>query len=409
MEELIELLGSTHLIEKRLVANVESSLAKSIIENLINDCQIEIINIVSSSEITYYNIAALFYSLNLNKYIYNSKNKTWYVINEYGIYNKCDNHLLFEHLKSMVPIIYKKSNGKISLDKNIRRGFFINYVITELRKLYENNNIGELKKTKKRMNNIIIFNNGVYDFTQNKFRNALPYELIESVNGYKYDEPNKEIIDDVNNILSTIIPNSEELKYVLITIILSILNKTSNKIYIWNGIKTGQDILHHIIHKTFNNYLYEIVDVTKNTLLDHELAQICNKRIVTATLTDNNILHCNTLTNLTDEKPICARFLYGNSFKYVPKFDLIINTEFPPKITEYGKDLNDKIVLINFPKTTNKFSKVYDKFDDDEYKLAFFHILLDTYTNFKLKNEIKIPDRIKCDTREYLKTLQKNI
>ena len=213
------------------------------------------------------NASLLFYSIRPYSYVYDSQNSQLYRKNKYGIW-KLDNECLYLHsdinyliideiekyyyeFLNNSPTKYSKGKnikGKNEHEEKIKEYKYIlnrskNYlqkisnkksIIGELKVLYKKYDIYELMDS---VNPYIIgFDNGVYDFTSFQFRPALPEEYVSITTGYKYSEPDEEIKNNIYNTLNDILPDKEELTYVLKILSTALIgDMLLEQFYIWIG------------------------------------------------------------------------------------------------------------------------------------------------------------------------------
>jgi P4 family phage/plasmid primase-like protien len=404
--------------------------------------KIGILNDLFSNGITDVTCAYLFYCMCPHDYIYDIENNEWYKINEYGIYiADKNNNLLKNHINELilkeVEKEYMSRSLKIS-DDSIKtqmtkiylsmRKYLLCYknklnMVNELGLLY-----GQLKiyeKIDNVNNDIIAFQNGVYDLLTNEFRKAKPDELVTVTTNYDYKKITDSEIKEVNNILESIFPDNEERKYLLKTLSLGLIGRNVlEEFYIWigNG-SNGKGILRDFINYTlgdyFDNMEIEYFAKTKNGIhmgaADPVMARKKNSRIVITTEPEGDIkLRCAKLKQISGRDPMQVRNLYKTPFNFVPKFKLIIQTNEKPVIDGSDGGVVRRLRFIVFP---TKFvdnpilqnqrqidRTLKSKIEKIEYRLAFFEILLCHYKDFIShdNNKLDMPPRIKKDTQDYL-------
>lgn len=231
-----------------------------------------IIDDIFQNGITDVTCAYLFYCLNPNEYIYDVDNSEWYKINIYGIYEKDKkSSLLKDDINKLFMMIEQEFNER---NKNLEdeemktfltkrylmiRKYLLNTknkdkIINELGLLYKKSNIYE--KFDNINNHILAFKNGVYDFKTNEFRNAKSEELITCTTEYNYDKPQQDTIDEINELLISIMPNEEDRTYLMKSISLGLIGENIlEEFYIWigNG-SNGKGILRDLLLNTLGNY-----------------------------------------------------------------------------------------------------------------------------------------------------------
>lgn len=404
--------------------------------------KIGILNDIFLNGITDVTCAYLFYCLSPSDYIYDIENNEWYNINEYGIYiADKNNNLLKNHINEIilreVEKEYMSRSLKINND-NIKtqitkiylsmRKYLLCYknklnIVSELSLLYGQFQIYE--KFDNVNNDIIAFKNGVYDLVTNEFRKAKPEELVTVTTNYNYKKITGNEINEVNNILESIFPDSEERKYLLKTLSLGLVGRNVlEEFYIWigngsNGKGVLRDFINYTLGDYFDNMEIEYFSKTKNGVhmgaADPVMARKKNSRIVITTEPEGDIkLRCAKLKQISGRDPMQVRNLYKSPFNFVPKFKLIIQTNEKPVIDGTDGGVVRRLRFIVFPtkfvdNPTMHNQKQIDrslksKIEKIEYRLAFFEILLQHYRDFIAhdNNKLDMPPRIKKDTQDYL-------
>lgn len=296
-------------------------------------------------------------------------------------------------------------------------------IVNELVLLYKKSKIYESFDN---VNNYILaFSNGVFDLKTSEFRNAKPEELVTCTTGYMYSEPKQQFIDEINELLISIMPNLDDRTYLFKTIALGLIgDNLLEEYYIWVGSgSNGKGLLRDMISNTlgeyFDNMEIEYLEKTKHqssaNSADPIMARKKNSRIVISTEPDGEvILKCARLKQISGRDPVQVRDLYKSSFNFVPKFKLIIQTN-----KEVGVDGSDSAIVrrVRFILFPNKFVDIpivpnerkidrtaKERIRGEEYRLAFFRILLDHYFNFVENdgNKLEMSERIKKDTMNYL-------
>jgi P4 family phage/plasmid primase-like protien len=401
-----------------------------------------ILNDIFYNGLTDITCSHLFYCLYPNDYIYDYDNEVLYRINQYGIYEKDQKFLsMKDHInKTLFRIIEANYTQRVSRINNeeikantmkiflhVRKYLLTSknkdHIVNELILFYKKTKIYE--KLDNVNNYILSFNNGVYDFKSNQFRNAKPEELVTCTTGYSYVTPDPRYVDEVHALLTSIMPNVEEKKYLLKTISLGLIgDNLLEEFYIWIGTgANGKGILRDIIAITFGEYFdsleIEYLGKTKHqghaNSADPVMARKKNCRIVISTEPEGDVnLKCGRLKQISGRDPVQSRDLYKSSFNFVPKFKLIIQTNVEVGVDGHEPAIVRRLRFIPFPNTfvddpklpnERKIDRTLkERIKGEQYRLAFFHILLDHYREFVEKdgNKLEMPERIKQSTKNYL-------
>ena len=140
---------------------------------------------------------------------------------------------------------------------------------------------------------LICFTNGVYDFTQRKFRNGQPEDYLSMCTGYSYQELNwnDEYIDNLTAFLNSVQSSSEQLGILLDTLVGILSGRiTSDKILLYGSNQVGLSSFIKLLKNTFGDYLgsFDIGDIQKtistekSPLLNlYPCSDYVDKRIVT--------------------------------------------------------------------------------------------------------------------------------
>lgn len=390
------------------------------------------------------NVALLYYYTYQQDFIYDPESKRWFYFNKYGIFENDLGNIFFykkyNDLYRQIETQFTKTllaeeveENKAKILKNYKCG--IGYVkknktkkdiLSECIIHFAKKNIAE--KLNSVNTKIIGFKNGVYDLENNIFRNGKPEELVTVTTGYNYRKVDPIHIDNVKKLLSDCIPDNEELEYVLKTLSLSLVHENPlEEFYCWQGTGgNGKGLISKILYGTLGDYCgtlsIEYLTKSKGELnhnagaADPQMADLRYCRLVISTEpeadADTNIkLKSSKLKLLSGNDVVKTRFLRENCFYFVPKFKIIIQTNF-----DIGIDGSDdgmgrrfrrilwRMSFVDNPTKENQRKKDYtlkDKIITDDYKLAMFEILKEKYFLF-VKNGVKIPDRIQQDIDQYM-------
>jgi hypothetical protein len=235
--------------------------------------------------------ALLYYYMHTDMHIYDTDQNQFYSLNEHNIWlkdsNFCDvsrriNETLlpkvteFFHKTINTCDPYMKSEVLEILGKN-KKYLLANKskkaIINELLTLYQERDIFP------KMDNVNLyvfaFKNGVFDFKENKFRAALPTELLTFTVDYDYEEVSEEIKKDMNyiynNFLLQIFPNEKVADYMLYTLAQCLVGEgTNEKFYFWKGSgRNGKGTLRDLIMYTFCKY-YDSLDINYLNKTKHD-------------------------------------------------------------------------------------------------------------------------------------------
>jgi hypothetical protein len=192
-------------------------------------------NMMSESLITHGTLADLYYAYYGNIHAceaLNDKTIIWYNFNKFGIYEKCvgANIQIWKNIKfKLIDMILERIQWyidnpskeyaklckfKIKIKSFINRENEITATIRYLAKsYYVVKGLLDMMDTCKP--NCLGFNNGVYDMDKMTFRKGEKDEYISMSVGYDYEPENEKYTTRIMEILKSMIPNEDELTYIL--------------------------------------------------------------------------------------------------------------------------------------------------------------------------------------------------
>jgi phage/plasmid-associated DNA primase len=191
----------------------------------------------------------LYYSFYKGKHIYDPDSMKWYNFNKYGIYQEYKECFTVarENIKyQLLPIIENRITTEIkelieiikSTDPESKESIMSKKKLKSLKQFRKNvlhfintdysinSTINYMGKTHFKQHGVsskmdtikhkcLGFNNGVYDLDKKEFRKGKPEELITMSVGYNYKPKNNKYIDRVKKLLKSMIPNEDEMTYLL--------------------------------------------------------------------------------------------------------------------------------------------------------------------------------------------------
>lgn len=332
-----------------------------------------------------------------------------------------------EKINSVLKNLYKKLE---SINNSSRK--LIQFLCTETRKdnvvralatLCRKRDIYEKLETVNPY--LFAFKNGVYDLKNNTFRLPTPEEYISCTCKYKYETPKQKYVDKVENIFSQVFTDPLERRYVLMILATSLIgtNVFENFIFLMGNGSNGKGLIMQLLDSTLGGYFgtldidyFNSKDIVKSHAANSSLAACKNSRWVNVCGVDSNIkLKENRLKQLSGRDKILARNLYGNAFEYIAKFKLCFQTNEKPIIDGADDAIKRRLRYITFrtkfvdnPVQPNERKIDRDLKDrillDDQYKFAFFTILLKYYYILADSEnmELKVPQTFQIEIDNYL-------
>ena len=294
-----------------------------------------------------------------------------------------------------------------------------NDIRSQFKKDIWNNNIKWENKPE-----LFCFSDRVYDLKNGYFINPNPDDYLYLNTGYKYKESKDEHKKELLNILKSIFPIEEELKYYLQILSTGLIGTTLDKFVIANGSgRNGKGLLHELFLKTLGEYGYEMVNTVMLKPLEvgtcPELANAENKRfIIIREPAENKQLELSTIKDLTGGNTITARTHHSkktqlqNCGSYFGEFNAksAINGRIDNSAKERLIDVLFRSEFVDsedVDESKYKYEKKPEYKSDlfkAKYKYALFDILKD-YAKEYLNNGCKLgkmPKTIIDRTNEYL-------
>jgi P4 family phage/plasmid primase-like protien len=394
----------------------------------------EILNklIIKSLNNTSGTIAEVFYHLNKEHICY-TEDKKWHIFenNLWRITKKirrtlsdCLTNYYIKVLKYYEDLdLNKKNNSKTrkitELINGLTKTTIRNNILTELADIYvsENSNFKSVLNTK---NNLIGFENGVFDLDLMQFREGIYTDYISHSTKYEFKQEFSENKEQLLRFLEDIQPNKKQLHYLLKFLSTCLFGKNKiEKFHIFQGIgRNGKSKLIELISHTFGDYYVSI----QSQLLTKEQPSASNprpeiltlkgKRIVCASEPENNQkLNTSFIKFLSGNDILTARALFENEIvSFIPQFSMILLCNDVPlfdnqndhAMWERCRYINFPITFVDNPMKENQKKIDYNLSDKllhwkedfillliDYYKLYIKEGLLPEQSVLKFTNEIK--------------------
>lgn len=269
---------------------------------------------------------------------------------------------------------------------------------------------------------LMAFNNGVYDFQENKFRSGYPDDMITF--STKIDYIVEQDTKDIEYFMANILPNLETRKYVYYLIASSFPGIISEQVFhFFTGTGgNGKTVLSNILKYSLGDYFMTTIS-TMFTRKEGSIndatpvkAQLPGKRLLLVSETSKgDKMNETVFKRSSGGDPDIARPLYRPPFEFIPQYTSIMLVNHMPEM-----DLMDYSILrrtrnVYFPMTfkpkeeiniDNKYEKPIDKrlSNIDYIKLLASQlitlILTKIYPNY-IKNGLKPPLEIIKHTNKY--------
>ncbi len=366
------------------------------------------------------------------------KNATWY---EFDGFRWKKSHLMNILISEELPKYY---NGIKTINQNTQddlqeflqkketlRNGTIDGIVSKLQNVNFKNKIMEqmayLFKTydplfyEKLDNNpdLLGFKNGVYDFSNNEFRNVTPEDYLTYSTGYdfiEYDDTDSNVIE-IYEFLQKIIPDKTVLDYLLKVLGRSLIGRPDEKFYIWSGLSgaNGKSTLVNFLEQTLGDYTTSIdVSLITNKRAGSgnaspDVVRLRGKRLFTLQEPESDDkLRTGILKQYTGGDTIIARELFKAPITFKLQGTMVMCCNDLPVITSNDGGTFRRISVMEFksrfcdnPVKKNEFKiDLSLKTKLNEWKPYFMSILIYWY-NKSLYEGIEEPDEVKRATTKY--------
>jgi P4 family phage/plasmid primase-like protien len=284
-------------------------------------------------------------------------------------------------------------------------------------------------------NNLLAFNDYLYDIKLKKFRKIEPTDYISVTTGYdapvyinkKGDIcPKKSDVDMkiVKDLIHSIFENEEMEEYYKTITSLSLFTTKMQKLYIHTGSGgNGKGILSTLLRHALGDYYLTgentfLTTVYKSGSPNETLTKSKGTRYLSISEPDNGEQKCRFNVDLikiiTGGDVVTTRAMYGKNISFTPQFSLNVQCNQKPELGKMDKGIVRRFVVIpykfNFvdnPKKNNERKRDYslvDKIAKTEVKEQFILMLLD-YAQKIYESDysnIKMPKSVSDETAEYI-------
>lgn len=320
----------------------------------------------------------------------------------------------------------KKMIDKITHD--LEMGPFKRNVLSECTNLFLEDSEGFMEKLDENKN-LLGFDNGVYDFKNNFFRDGSPDDCItlSTKTTYIPYDKNHAYIKEIKKYFREVYPVKAVRRYVLDILALSLCGEkcgiNKNKFYIWigggaNGKSTTIKLMQFILGEYFCTSNVQALTSARGSAESASpgKAKLKGKRFTVLQEPDNSA-HLNTgiMKELTGDDVIEARKLYSEPIEFIPQCSYVmITNKLPyidvaptdggtwrrirvvPHISKFVKDDEVNIDKNCYPIDPEMNAKL------NEWKSVFASFLIHRYQRKNgFKKPIKEPKEVKVSTDNY--------
>jgi P4 family phage/plasmid primase-like protien len=274
--------------------------------------------------------------------------------------------------------------------------------------------------------NLLAFNDKVYDFETNQYRKILPSDYISKTTGWDIGDAKKNPVKEkrLKEILDSIFPNEKQAQYFMSCTGLAFFRNNLESLHILCGTGgNGKGVLTGFVIQAGGRYVYTaepqfLTSVYKGGQANSNLADCEGRRIVyvsepgdTQATTYLNKDFCKMLTG---GDKVNARAQYKNSKEYTPLFTPFLSANEKPALRTLDRGILRRLKIHTFPHSfvenpnpKNTFEKPLDSTlkyltQDQDFIKTFMLTLIEYAQENKDKKFIEMPQESQDAIDEYV-------
>jgi len=393
-------------------------------------------------------MAKLYHKLSPEKYAY-SNTLGWFEYNNYNIlipYNKSvPSSLLSDVTNKLQELIINERNklkppvktNEMSKDEHdklmasydycmklAKKGYiaignssYIKNIIDYLSNLYSVNRLETLIDSNDKL---LAFDNKLFDFVLNDFRDIKPTDYITKTTKYLVPKKSTDDFKFIYKLLYSIFENKEIVEYWLATTGLSLFGNKLESLYIHTGSGgNGKGLLSSILVKALGDYMYcadntFLTSVFRSGQANPTLAKCQGIRYLLVSEPDDGSedvkFNVDFIKMLTGGDIITTRDLFKSNISYKPQFTPFVQCNNKPKLGKIDNGIKRRLKIINYPLMfVDKPAKSNDRpidyslkdkiFNDGVYE-QFILLLIEKAVEYKDKKLVQ-PEEVENQTKEY--------
>jgi P4 family phage/plasmid primase-like protien len=395
-----------------------------------------------SSNGTEYDVARVIVRKYAHRFAYDGANRRWYHFTNHRWRVTPDGMALKNKLPTDVATEYRNSSVHYSTQANLvedvaerntlddlvtrlqsivlklKKASFQTNIMTQCAMLFIDEHFEEKLDSNL---SLIGFENGVFDLDANEFRAGRPEDYISlttNINFVPLSEQPAEMIDEVNNFISQVLPDRSVKEYVL-RLFASFLHGAirEERFHVWTGIgSNGKSKIIELYQNAFGAYCCSlpVALLTQKRgasgSATPELARARSKRFAVLQEPSDDTINCGLLKELTGGDKIYARALYSAGYEFKPQFKLVLTCNHLPVVPSDDGGTWRRIRVVPFkskfcdnpnPENENEFlidTELSSKFED--WAPIFMSLLVNKYKSI-VGTKYREPDVVLEATREY--------
>lgn len=327
----------------------------------------------------------------------------------------------------------------LSIKMKLLQGNYVKGIMNNLRDLFYKKEIMEQFDTD---NNLLGFENGIYDLKNNMFREGRPEDYVtlstkislpveEADMPIPLDELSDYFEDNIDNynryyvdlkdFIEKIVPNEAVREYTLKFLGKCLHGDNRDEgFYMWTGTGgNGKSKLIDLMSLCLGEYACNlpVALLTQKRkasgAASPEMAVTKGKRLAVMQEPDvNETLNIGQMKEMTGNDKIQARGLYKEPFEFTPQFKLLMMCNDLPNVPSNDDGTWRRLEVVDFKARfvdeqkdvdPSKHRHIKDKRIKNKipmWVIPFYSILLPTWRDYD-KNGITIPDEVKAKTRDY--------
>jgi P4 family phage/plasmid primase-like protien len=369
-----------------------------------------------------------------NMYNYGEDNN-WYIYEDHkwkniGLKNNDLRVEIQKKLKAVYTSVlsyYKENDNEKNKIKTIKQ-LIVNFgettlknnIMTELIDLflkYKNKKRDFVKKLDNN-NNLIGFENGVYDLNKFEFREGISEDLITMTTGYEYNDKYTNKYKDLLKFLEDIQPNKGEMDYMLTYLSIGLFGNELELFTILTGNgRNGKSKLIELLKATFGEYFGSVQSQLFTrprpdaNSPDPGLLSLAKKRVVISSEPEKNSkLNSGFIKFITGRDSTTLRNCHSNDMiDFTAKFITLFVCNDIPECDEIDNAFSKRLRCINFPtefvdKPTKENQKKIDVNINNNFEYwrnDFMLLLIGYYKKYKQTHILALTENILAWTNKY--------
>lgn len=398
------------------------------------------IDIALGSDGAHYDIAVVVSLISKDKVVYDSKAKSWFVINKYNIWQDDKEGLFFNTLCSVDvcklflkrainfnqncedpiqrAINEEKCKKCMKIAAQLKNSSFVNSILNAFKSIMAQNDFVENKLDSN--TDIFCFDDCLYDLNMSTIRAIEPEDYVYTTTGYNYN-PNidQDVKLKIYKFLKDLHLNKELYQYNLDVMSSCLLGRNIyQELYFKTGSgANGKSTEQLLYQKAFGKYaLCPNAEVlTKYSRGANETSELHNakgKRVLFMQEPEaEDKLVTSRAKKLSGGDMLCVRGLYSNPIEFIPQFKIIMSLNDMIQFSKVDGGIQRRTRVIEYPfkfvdEPCNEMQKQIDRnlenlFTTDKYRDACITILIDNWRNIKGLSKLNTPDSVIEESREY--------